>query len=124
MGDGGRRLRASVGEMPREKKPSGPSFVGPQPYPGIPVRRLKQKPQPGQVLVRYEIVRANPGCLEYDTLSTTGWVSTVIAALCLWPLICVPCCLRESHETYQVAIWGDPSDLPPGYTVDALPKRA
>merc|ERR1711963_991258 len=92
----------------------------PLPFPGLPVRAPRRAPQPGEVVVRYELVAGKSGCCECGDLKPEGWIVVIILLLFCFPFAWVPCCIKSLHEPHQVPVYGPPSALvsaPPQQTM-------
>lgn len=69
-------------------------------------------------------------------LSLPGWLCTLLLALVFWPAACLPCCLSDCYEGYQIPVYSDrpqppqpvvvvpivvPPSAPPAPGEDTLP---
>lgn len=98
--------------------PPIPIWMPPQPVPGIPVRPPLTGPQPGQVIVAYEVVEPRVGCCECSDLNITGIMALILLVFFFWPLAFLPCVMRDCHESGQRPIYGYP---PAPAAVTAMP---
>lgn len=83
------------------------------PIAGIPIVEPDLVPQPGEVLLGYEVVDPAQGDALFvqpqpKRMNKMGWIAVVLGALCFWPAMCVPCCLSCSYSKYQRPVYGKP----------------
>ncbi|KAL3145971.1 hypothetical protein ABBQ38_015331 [Trebouxia sp. C0009 RCD-2024] len=88
--------------------PTGGQGLYPQPVAGIAVRGPLVAPQPGHVLLGYQVCEPRTGCCECDNLSPAGWISIILLLLFFWPLFWIPFVMPECYERYQIPIYGQP----------------
>lgn len=84
-------------------------WVPPQPVPGIPIRAPRIVPQPGQVIVAYEVVEPEVGCCQCSTLNAGGVIAIIILILLFWPLAFLPCVMQDCHDKSQCPVYGNPA---------------
>lgn len=99
---------------------SGPGiayYSTPQPIVGLPVRGPVRAPQPGYVVTGFQTVMPTGGC-SCD-LKTEGWFVVVILLFLVPCVACVPCCISDCFQQYQVPIYGPPGSAPPSYSISS-----
>lgn len=94
----------------QNNQPRGPGgqSLYPNPVAGIPVRGPLAYPQPGQVILGYQVFEPRTGCCQCDNLSPTGWISVILLLIFFWPLFWIPFVMPECYERYQVPVYGTP----------------
>lgn len=79
------------------------------------MRPPRVPPQPGQVLLGYEVYRPMPGCCQCEGLSASGLIAVILLVFIFWPLAWIPCVMPECYEQLQCPVYGWPPPPPPGY---------
>lgn len=93
----------------------GATHAAPQPFPGVAIRGPQHAPPHGHGITGYQIVHPQ-GCCSCD-LKTNGWL-VVSILLVLFPCVaCIPCCLDDCFQTYQVPVYGPPGSAPPSVPI-------
>lgn len=96
--------------------------VRPDPIAGIKILPPKRTPEPGEVVVGYQLVEGPAECCDACTccvvpepsrMSQEGWMSVLLIALIFTPMACLPCCIAKNYEQGQVPIYGPPPPPPP-----------
>ncbi|EFN52939.1 hypothetical protein CHLNCDRAFT_137297 [Chlorella variabilis] len=76
------------------------------PIAGMVMRPPRVPPQPGQVLLGYEVCRPRAGCLRCDGLSPVGLVAVIFLLMFCWPLAWVPCVIPDCFNSFQRPVYG------------------
>ena len=85
----------------------------PEPIAGILIIGPKKLPEPGEVVIGYELLDHNPEKKLFVKphprhMNTVGWAAVIITAICFWPVSCVPCCMSFSYSRCQRPVYGRP----------------
>mmetsp|Transcript_38720 Transcript_38720/g.86122 ORF Transcript_38720/g.86122 Transcript_38720/m.86122 type:complete len:103 (-) Transcript_38720:360-668(-) len=80
-----------------------------QPLPGIPVGAPPVPPQPGQVIVSYQVKEPEYGCCKCDDLTTGGLVLLIVGILFFFPIAFIPCCCEGFKNKKQYPVYGYPN---------------
>jgi len=83
-------------------------LINPQPIPGVKIGPPMVSPQPGQVIVGYQLINGQAGCCKFDDMKVGGYVAIVVLLLVFWPVAMVPCLLDDCYEPRQVPIYEYP----------------
>lgn len=79
------------------------------PIVGIPIIEPDNSPQPGDILLGYEILYNEDNIFTKPRpkyMKTRGWAAAILLCLCFWPATCVPCCMTCSYDTCQRPVYG------------------
>lgn len=105
----------------QQQYPPQPQYQQPQhqqtvvtPIPGLPVRGPTVTPAPGNVIIGYQVVQPQESC-SCD-LKIEGWLVVLILLLVFPCVACIPCCMPDCFQSYQVPVYG-----PPGSTMQPIP---
>lgn len=94
---------------------------------------ISSEKKENQTIVGWMIYYPDSNCMtlpDPKNLSIYGWMSSCFLFLFFWPLTCLPCCLSDCYEGYQVPLYAEqysnyePSapfeeDIPIAYPIDS-----
>ena len=91
------------------KDPSVRIFI--EPVKGVPIIEPKVLPEPGQVIIGYELIETKPRLSKFHKpnprrMNKAGWLSLLALAICCWPCAAVPCFLSCSYDMCQRPVYG------------------
>ncbi|KAI3424738.1 hypothetical protein D9Q98_008127 [Chlorella vulgaris] len=95
--------------------------IYPEPIIGMAVRPPRVPPQPGHVLVGYEVCQPRAGCCQFEGLSFGGIATVILLLLFFWPLAWVPCLMPQCFNSFLRPVYGFPRTPPPGYVMMVTP---
>jgi hypothetical protein len=87
----------------------------PAPVPGVQMFPPSPAPEPGQVLLGYEMIEPKAGCCQCAGLSFVGWMSVLLLVIFFWPLAWVPCVMQSCFEPCQRPVFGWPQQQQQGF---------
>ena len=82
-----------------------------EPVQGLEILDPVQPPGVNDTLLGYEIIifDDNAGCFVKPRpmhMNVNSWMLVGLLAIIFWPIMCLPCCLKPSYNTYQRPVYG------------------
>lgn len=83
------------------------------PIANIPIIEPKDAPEPGDILLGYELLYAKHKFNKPNPrhMNASGWISVVLLTLFFWPAALVPCFTKCSYNECQRPVYGPPRML-------------
>jgi len=83
--------------------------LNPQPIPGVPIGPPLVPPQPGQVIVGYQMIQHESGCCKIEGMKVEGLVAIIVLVIVFWPVAFIPCLMDDCFQSKQVPVYDYPN---------------
>lgn len=90
-----------------------PTVIAAGGYVGYRTLPPRVQPQPGMVIVGWEVSEPTVGCCECETLSTNGWLIVILLAIIFWPACFIVCMMNgKPKKSYKLSYLFSSISLP------------